>query len=135
MRRLLKPIVSASVILLLTEAAFSCDLSFDPNTDKFTLPVILRLVAPIFALGSLGLLVLNLAVFFFRRRRLLRGVLITILAVALQCVFWIALLSFDKCLDVFPYLTIFETIALALLTIKHILFSSGSPSSGAQSRF
>lgn len=131
-RRILKPIVSASVILLLTEAAFSCDLSFDPNTDRFTLPIILRLVAPIFALSSLGLLVLNLAVFFFRRRKFLQGVLITILAVALQCVFWVALLSFDECLDVFPYLTISEAIVLALLTIKQIFLSSGSPSSGAQ---
>lgn len=135
MRREIRPIVSASVILLLTEAVFSCDLSFDPNTDEFTLAVIIRLVAPLFAIAVTGLIVLNLTVFFFKRKKFFLGVLIAIFVAVLQWVFWATVVSFDRCLDVFPYLPIIEVFVLLPLTIRHLFGSKRSNSISAQSLF
>jgi hypothetical protein len=95
--------------------------------------VILRIVAPLFAIAAIGLLALNSIVFFFRRRKFLLGVLITILAVLVQWAFWVTVVSFDKCLDVFPYLAVIESIVLLLLTIKTLLQYIKERSMSAQS--
>ena len=130
MSRQLRPILTVSAILLLAEAVLSCDPPFNPNTDKFTILAIVKMVGPIFVLGSTGLIVLNVIVFFQRRRKLLLGVLAVILAVSVQYIAVMLVISFDACLDYFPALAILEAVVLLPLTFKHVFMSTKNTAAG-----
>jgi hypothetical protein len=117
---IIRPISTASVIFLLAGVVLSCDRSFDPNTDKFTIATVLKMIAPLFVLASLALIVPNVIVFFFRKRKFLFGVFATILSIAIQYVAVLLVISLDTCLVFFPVLAIIETVFLILLTMKHI---------------
>ena len=130
MLRLLEPILTASAILLLAEAVLPCDPPFNPNTDKFTILAIVKIVGPIFVLGSMGLIVLNVIVFFQRRSKVLLGVLAIILAVIVQYVAVMLVISFDACLDYFPVLAIIEAMVLLPLTFKHLFMSTKNSAAG-----
>jgi hypothetical protein len=124
MSRLANIALTASAMLILPEAVLSCDRSFDPNTDAFTIPAILRIVGPIFVLGSTGLIILNVIVFFQRIRKLLLGVIAVVFAILVQYAAVMLVLSFDRCLDYFPVLSLVEAVVLLPLTFRHVFISA-----------
>ncbi len=104
----------------MTEAVFGCDTNFDPNKDQFTLEALLRIIAPLFAVCGLLLLLTNIALAFFVRKKYLLGIALLPLAVIIQFIAWQLLIVLDPCLIIFAVVSIIQAVVLFIISIVHL---------------